>query len=125
MLTDEILGRENEDGSGSGSRDQSRVDISGFPILQDFVFNAATGGGLGAPAIDGTGALAQDTVTIPSSGLVFVNSYGAGVTNVFHNAIVAAETYLENHFTNSITIHASFDLKRSIRRSAARTPSAA
>src|SRR4029077_9046813 len=52
-----------------------------------------------------------DTVTTPGSGLVLVNTYGAGVTNAFHTAIVQAETYLESHFTNAITIHANFDLQ--------------
>src|SRR5262249_58967630 len=66
----------------------------------------------GAPTVTGAGAFGQETITTPGSGLVFVNTYGAGVGTNFHSAIVAAETYLEQHFTNSITIHASFDLQQ-------------
>src|SRR5436305_3081162 len=59
----------------------------------------------------GTGALTTDTVTHAGSGLVFVNTYSASVTTAFHNAIIAAETYLESHFTNSVTLNVSFDLQ--------------
>jgi lipopolysaccharide export system protein LptA len=59
----------------------------------------------------GTGAFTTDTVTHAGSGLVFTNTYSASVTTAFHNAIIAAETYLESHFTNSVTLNVSFDLQ--------------
>src|SRR4029077_1039661 len=65
----------------------------------------------GAPTGSGSGAFGTETITTPGSGLVFVNTYGGGGTNAFHTAIIQAETYLEHHFTNSITINASFDLQ--------------
>ena len=112
MLIDELLGRESEDGDGADlSRNPSFGGASGFPHGQDFEYLAANGTPSGAPTISGTGAFGTDTVATPGSGLVFVNTYGAGVTNAFHTAIVQAETYLASHFTNSITIHANFDLQ--------------
>src|SRR5262245_44536719 len=112
MLIDEILGREDEDDVDvDSSRDPSPVSGSAFPKGQDFEYLAGAAAPAGAPTISGTGAFGQDTVTTPGSGLVFVNTYGAGVTTAFHNAIVQAETYLEQHFTNSVTINANFDLQ--------------
>jgi VCBS repeat-containing protein len=116
MLTGERFKKHfpDEDGTNSSPDYGSQPDgANGFPVIDDDVplSEAAlsavppTGNGAGAGAFD------TDTVTHPGSGLVFVNTYGAGVTTAFHNAVVAAETYLETHFTNSITIHASFDLQ--------------
>jgi hypothetical protein len=92
------------------------VEINAFPLFETGSFGSfagvdATSTGSGAPGQAGTTAIGSDTITHGGSGLVFVNSYGAGVTAAFHNVIIAAETYLESHFTNSITIHASFDLQ--------------
>src|SRR5262249_15054696 len=90
---------------------ESPLDVRGFPLLTDVLYDAATG--TGPVVVSGTGAFASpETITTPGSGLVFVNTNGAGVTTNFHNAIVAAETYLESHFTNSVTINASFDLQQ-------------
>jgi len=59
----------------------------------------------------GTAAFGTETVTHAGSGLVFVNTYGSGTTTALHDAIVAAETYLETHFTDSVTLNVSFDLQ--------------
>ena len=101
-------------GSDFGPPDASPIDYSQFPRFQDVELGAgsgATASGSGAPAIGGAGA--TQTVTHAGSGLVFVNTFGAGAlaSPAFQNAVVAAETYLESHFTNSITINASFDLQ--------------
>src|SRR5262245_32179410 len=111
MLIDEILGRESEEEAGNGDASRDPSFGSGFLHGQDFEFLASAGPPAGAPTVSGTGAFATETITTPGSGLVFVNTYGAGVTNAFHTAIVQAETYLEQHFTNTITIKASFDLQ--------------
>jgi Ca2+-binding RTX toxin-like protein len=55
-------------------------------------------------------ALASESVTVANSGLVFVNSYDATVSAAYKSAIVTAENYLQSHFTDSITINASFSL---------------
>ena len=54
-------------------------------------------------------ALDTESVTQPGSGLVFVNYYGAGVTDAYRNAILSAENFLASHFTNSVTVGISFD----------------
>jgi Ca2+-binding RTX toxin-like protein len=56
-------------------------------------------------------SLDTESVTQPGSGLVFVNYYGAGVTDAYRSAIVAAENFLESHFTNSVTVGVSFDMQ--------------
>jgi hypothetical protein len=53
----------------------------------------------------------SETVTYAGSGLVFVNSYGAGVTDAFRSEIIAAENFFQSHFVNSCTISCSFDLQ--------------
>src|SRR5262249_7353370 len=94
MLIDEIRGRESEEAEdGDSSRDLSLG--SGCLHGQDFEYVAANGAPVGALTVSGTGAVGTDTVTTPGSGLVFVNTGGAGVTNAFHTAIVQAETYLD------------------------------
>jgi hypothetical protein len=50
-----------------------------------------------------------ETVTLTGSGMVFVNTYGAGVTDAFHTAIIAAENELQSHFTNPVTIRVSYN----------------
>jgi hypothetical protein len=55
--------------------------------------------------------IAPETVKYAGSGLVFVNQYGAGVTAQFHDAIIKAENFFQSHFTNSVTLNMSFDLK--------------
>ena len=45
----------------------------------------------------------------PGSGLTFVNTYLAGVTDPFHTAIIAAENLLQGNFTNTVTIRVSYN----------------
>jgi hypothetical protein len=61
--------------------------------------------------VGGNYANTTESISQAGSGLVFVNTYGANVTATFRNEIVAAENYLQTHFTNSATINASFDLQ--------------
>src|SRR5690348_6121039 len=114
MLIDRLLGRGNADegGEGAGLPDD-RSAISGFPTIDDDVPLEEAALSTVPPAGSGAGAgtFATDTITHAGSGLVFINTYGAGVTTAFHNAIVAAETYLETHITSAATIYASFDLQ--------------
>jgi hypothetical protein len=53
-----------------------------------------------------------DTVRSPDSGLVFVNTYGDGVTSKFHDAVVAAERELQGYFKDSVTVSMNFDLQK-------------
>lgn len=53
--------------------------------------------------------LATEAVSLPTSGLVFINSYGASVSDAYRAAIVTAENYLQLHFTNQVTISIDFD----------------
>jgi hypothetical protein len=54
-------------------------------------------------------SLNGETVTQLGSGLVFNNTYGAGVTEAYRAAIVAAETNLASQFTNSVSVALHFD----------------
>ena len=56
-------------------------------------------------------SLEAESVTQPGSGLVFDNTYGAGVTDAYRAAIVTAEHELQSHFTNSVTVRMHFDLQ--------------
>jgi hypothetical protein len=69
------------------------------PAFQNDPQSGVTGGAFPNP----------ETVTLAGSGLVFVNTYGAGVTDPFHTAIIYAEHELQSDFTNSVTIRVSFD----------------
>jgi hypothetical protein len=96
--------------SSTLTNDLSQIDMAGLtasqapaPFTQELP--------LGTTVTSGTAAFGTDTVTHGGSGLVFVNTYGAGVTSALHSAIIAAETYLESHFTNSVTLNVSFDLQ--------------
>jgi len=51
-----------------------------------------------------------EAVTSAGSGLVFINSYDASVTDAYRSAIIAAENELQSHFTNAVTISANFTL---------------
>jgi len=55
--------------------------------------------------------LTTETVSLAGSGLTFENWYGAGVTDSFRAAIVAAEHDFQSHFTNSVKVVMSFDLQ--------------
>jgi Ca2+-binding RTX toxin-like protein len=54
-------------------------------------------------------SLATESVTLPGSGLVFVNYYQPNVTPAYRAAILTAENYLQSHFTNATTVGVSFD----------------
>ena len=51
----------------------------------------------------------SQTVTYQGSGLVFVNTYGAGVSAAYQNAIIAAENFYQSHITTSETLYFNFD----------------
>jgi hypothetical protein len=53
--------------------------------------------------------LSSEAVTQPGSGLVFINSYSASVTDAYRGAVIAAENFLQSHFTNSVTVSINFD----------------
>ena len=53
--------------------------------------------------------LSPETVTVSGSGLVFQNSYGGNVNTTFRDTIIAAENFLQTHFTDAVTIRVSFD----------------
>jgi len=55
--------------------------------------------------------LPTEAVTFAGSGLVFVNYYGAGVTDAYRSAILTAENTLQSHFTNQVTVGVHFDLQ--------------
>jgi Ca2+-binding RTX toxin-like protein len=55
--------------------------------------------------------LPSETVSLAGSGVVFNNTYGAGVTDPYRTAIVAAENYLQAHFTNAVALNVTFDVK--------------
>jgi len=52
-----------------------------------------------------------ETITLQGSGLVFINTYGSGVTDAYRSAIIAAENNFQSHFTNNVTLRVSFDLQ--------------
>ena len=56
-------------------------------------------------------SLDTESVTLAGSGLVFVNYYGAGVSDAYRGAVISAENYLQSQFTNSVTVGVSFDLQ--------------
>jgi Ca2+-binding RTX toxin-like protein len=51
-----------------------------------------------------------ESVTQAGSGLTFINSYDATVSDAYRSAILTAEHFLQSHFTNQVTISASFTL---------------
>ena len=83
------------------------VDVAAFAAAQDAAAQdgAATGQkGAAAPA-GSTGGYAL------AGGLVFVNSFGAGVSEAFKAAVITAETFFQSHFAGSLTFTLSFDLQ--------------
>src|SRR6185437_13204558 len=54
-------------------------------------------------------AFATESVTLPGSGLVFINNYTDNVTAPYRAAIISAENFLQAHFTNSVTVGMDFD----------------
>jgi hypothetical protein len=55
--------------------------------------------------------IAAETVALPGSGLVFENTYGAGVTDVYRAAILTAEHTFQSQFSNAVTVSMNFDLQ--------------
>src|ERR1700761_8204839 len=53
--------------------------------------------------------LPTEAVTLAGSGLVFINSYSASVTDAYRSAVLSAENFLHSHFTNSVTVSINFD----------------
>jgi Ca2+-binding RTX toxin-like protein len=53
-------------------------------------------------------ALPTESVTLPGSGLVFINYYDATVTDAYRGAVIAAENFLQSHFANSLTVNITF-----------------
>jgi Ca2+-binding RTX toxin-like protein len=53
-------------------------------------------------------ALPTESVTLPGSGLVFINYYDADVTDAYRGAVIAAENFLQSHFTDQVTVNISF-----------------
>jgi len=53
--------------------------------------------------------LATESVTLAGSGLVFINYYGAGVTDAYRGAVITAENFLQSHFTNATTVGMDFE----------------
>src|ERR1051325_11866032 len=56
----------------------------------------ATGTGSTGTGTTGNAPPPAETITLVGSGLVFNNTYGAGVTATFRNEIVAAENYRQS-----------------------------
>ncbi|MEA2819808.1 MAG: serralysin [Bradyrhizobium sp.] len=58
-----------------------------------------------------TGAIAPDVVSVTGSSIVFHNTYGAGVTTAYHQAVIDAEQFMESHLTagSTVDLYASFD----------------
>jgi hypothetical protein len=54
--------------------------------------------------------LPSETVSLAGSGLVFVNTYTAAVTDAYRGAILAAENVFQSHFTDAVTVNMVFDL---------------
>jgi hypothetical protein len=51
----------------------------------------------------------SETVAFANSGIVFVNTYTANVTQAYKNNILAAEQDIATHWSNSITLKLTFD----------------
>jgi Ca2+-binding RTX toxin-like protein len=56
-------------------------------------------------------SLPTESVTLSGSGLVFVNYYGAGVSDAYRSAILTAENALQSQFTDSTTVGIRFELR--------------
>jgi hypothetical protein len=53
--------------------------------------------------------LSGETVSVAGSGIVFNNTYDAGVTDGVRAAILSAENYLQAHFTDKVTLNVTFN----------------
>src|SRR5258706_10407076 len=52
--------------------------------------------------------LATESVTLAGSGLVFINYYDPAVSDAYRGAILAAENFLQSHFTDQVTLNVTF-----------------
>ncbi|HEX3367070.1 NF038122 family metalloprotease [Phenylobacterium sp.] len=52
--------------------------------------------------------LPTEAVTLAGSGLTFINSYDASVTDAYRSAVITAENFLQGHFTNQLTVSVDF-----------------
>src|SRR5205085_946429 len=94
--------------------DGSNVDIpnSGtLPFISIMDVVGDVGDAAPPPDTGGTFAFNPENVTLAGSGLVFHNTYGAGVTAAYHSAIIAAENFYQSHFTNAVTLNMNFDMR--------------
>ena len=57
------------------------------------------------------GSLPSETVTSAGSGVVFHNTYGSGVTAALRSDIIAAENYMQAHYTNVVSLNLNFDVQ--------------
>jgi Ca2+-binding RTX toxin-like protein len=55
--------------------------------------------------------LPTEAVTLAGSGLVFVNSYSANVSDAYRSAVLTAENFLQSHFTNPVTVDVQFNFQ--------------
>jgi Ca2+-binding RTX toxin-like protein len=53
--------------------------------------------------------LSGETVALAGSGVVFNNTYDAGVTDAVRASIIGAENYLQAHFTDNVTLNVAFN----------------
>ncbi|MGZ3378196.1 MAG: NF038122 family metalloprotease [Phenylobacterium sp.] len=53
--------------------------------------------------------VSSETVTLAGSGLVFNNTYDAGVTDAYRAAVITAENFLQTHFVNQVTVGVTFE----------------
>lgn len=51
-----------------------------------------------------------ETVSLAGSGMIFINTYGSGVSADFRTAIITAENFFQSHFSNTVTLNMNFDL---------------
>ncbi|HEX3363722.1 NF038122 family metalloprotease [Phenylobacterium sp.] len=63
--------------------------------------------------------LSGETIALAGSGIVFNNTYDAGVTDQVRASIVTAENYLQAHFTDNVTLNLQFDFDPSTSSNAA------
>ena len=53
-------------------------------------------------------SLPTEAVTLAGSGLTFINSYDDSVSDAYRGAVIAAENFLQSHFTNPVTVSLTF-----------------
>jgi hypothetical protein len=77
------------------------------PIVDTKSFSLDAGSNLVSPTT--LAGSSSETVAFATSGIVFVNTYTANVTQAFKNNILAAEQDIAAHWTNSVTLKLTFD----------------